>query len=1099
MIELGINNILGIYRTDTLYNLQDSRFKDPTNTAATKCQDKSQPCIQVKLDLSMFWTRNTGDCDKLVPSNPSNPPCLQRRPFGNDNLGDPNYGGYVITDGTTYAPKMPWYMSHYCDSQFAPISTNPLQYPPDTRDPVCYADYFSTMNDGFNALGGDFGKKGVGDWPNSVPWSVYPLGNPPARDHCPSGQTTCTLVLAGFDLSPVQPTLNDPNKGTNTTTYDYYNNNLFMWFNGALTNFPTRLSQDDFLRHFPWRTGTQVTWGGKSSTDLYTLAVNNPFLGQFNFVNNPYVASCTITLTGSNCSPNNDTGLTIANYYTYPRQCTLADLLGKSIPRLRACGLNYELHHNGWLEEWPPSFNGILVSANMLGNTYGRTSFVFAGVPGMQLPVSYSNASGLNVYEQVYNASIFSLYLPIANEADVNNAYDSRQYEDSAFYHTLLMTNHMESDPWEFAEGIRGKTLWHNEYRTERMYNGFANKITDQFSTQGFPAAFLPQNATAPYHNNTCDGCHVRNGSGIPINAAGTLAVDGSNNPIQQFMNAAAYDAGGVKTLSGNPSDAATDYTFTGQTRPMKVVFFDLQRNTTRNDDSVYSKPLAFSANQVAQARGAVNSANLYYKNTIMNFYGDSFHVTRPGYGMVGNGWNYVQIPANSNRLVVNTPRVNSELGKTYHPLQVNLPTGTFVTSGCDPNTSFEPAPTSKPAPPWPTSCNDINDAAIRGAINGGTVGFMLLNGKRLGNLSAIEAIPNNAIQGFQKSQSNALGLTIAGELQYNAGTRGGVNGDKRLECTTNRSTCFIGRFGWLGDRVSLEDQVANAAFVEMNMTTKAGYKALYPNGSVMPVRYNVPNCGPADKKCNNSEGNADLTEQDINRMAAYARWLGNPTRSEFTASLPDVIMGENIFLQIGCNMCHVIDTIEIPDPNDTMLTPVFRNRLATHVDPTVNKNDPNPCKGKACPFLSYLGTDLLMHDMGYLSQVGNASGSIRDNNGVVLPRFEDFVQKVRTPALKGLRFNRFVTDSHRNTKNTCFSSTSPTTPAPCPACDFLLHDGRACDAIEAAFLHDGPAIKKLGVIDGLPGCKKNMGNECGLNDLTSVQLRQLRAFLYSL
>jgi hypothetical protein len=92
----------------------------------------------------------------------------------------------------------------------------------------------------------------------------------------------------------------------------------------------------------------------------------------------------------------------------------------------------------------------------MLGNTYGRTSFVFAGVPGMQLPVSYSNASGLNVYEQVYNASIFSLYLPIANEADVNNAYDSRQYEDSAFYHTLLMTNHMESDPWEFAEGIRG-------------------------------------------------------------------------------------------------------------------------------------------------------------------------------------------------------------------------------------------------------------------------------------------------------------------------------------------------------------------------------------------------------------------------------------------------------------------------------------------------------------------------------------------------------------------------------------------------------------------------------------------------------------------
>jgi CxxC motif-containing protein (DUF1111 family) len=84
-------------------------------------------------------------------------------------------------------------------------------------------------------------------------------------------------------------------------------------------------------------------------------------------------------------------------------------------------------------------------------------------------------------------------------------------------------------------------------------------------------------------------------------------------------------------------------------------------------------------------------------------------------------------------------------------------------------------------------------------------------------------------------------------------------------------------------------------------------------------------------------------------------------------------------------------------------------------------------------------------------------------------------VQKIRTPPLKGLRFNRFVTDSPKNTKS-----------AGDPACDFLLHDGRACDAIEAAFLHDGPAIKKLGVIEGL-------------NHLTPKQILDLRAFLYSL
>jgi Di-haem oxidoreductase, putative peroxidase len=517
----------------------------------------------------------------------------------------------------------------------------------------------------------------------------------------------------------------------------------------------------------------------------------------------------------------------------------------------------------------------------------------------------------------------------------------------------------------------------------------------------------------------------------------------------------------------------------------MKLVFFDLKRNTPPNDDSVYSKPLASSPSQVAQARSAVQSANFYYNNKIMNFYGDSFHVTRPGYGMNGYGWNYA--PANSNRMVVNTPRKNSELGKTYQPLQVNLPMGAFVTpSSCQPGIDFvTPSPTSKP---WPTTCKDIDDTAIRGAINGGTVGFMLLNGKRLGNLNAIEAIPNAAIQGFYDNQKKVSVLgAAAGEIQYNAGTRGGVDGDKKLVCTTKSLTnCYIGRFGWLGDRVSLEDQVANAAFVEMNMTTKAGYKQLYPNGSDVPIRYNVPNCGPADKKCKDSGGNRDLTELDIDRMADYARWLGNPTRSEFTVFLPDVIAGEKIFVDKKCNTCHVIEKIEIPDPNDTMLTLVFRDRLAKRVDPTVDKSAGNPCMGKACPFLSYLGTDLLMHDMGYLSQVGNASGSIRGNDGVVKAGFKDYVQKIRTPALKGLRFNRFVTDSHKNTKNTCFSSTSPTTPAPCPACDFLLHDGRACDAIEAAFLHDGPAIAKLGVIPALTNLKPDA-------------IRQLRAFLYSL
>jgi hypothetical protein len=1099
MIEVGIVNILGTYRTDTPYT-------------QAKCQSNLTPpqrCIEVKLDLAMFWQCNDDDSKNCSGIK------LQPRKFGNDYLGAGPFGGYVINDGTTYAMQMPWYMSHYCLSQFA--TTN------DALDPVCYADYLSTFNDGISPLPD---KGGVNNWPSSVPWSIFPtaLAPPAADNHCQAGLTTCTLAMGAFDLSPVSQSLPDLQyyqyKNTGGQVVSYPNNFLFTWFNGALEEFPadfqTNFGNED-LYHFPW-SGAKVTWGTTpvtGSIDLYSEAQSNPFLGQFTFTNKNTGGnqSCVITLTVSTpdgCS----TAQARADHYLYPRQCNLADLAATDIQvmRLRACGLNYELHHNGWAEEMP-----FPPPAGMLNNQYGRTSFLFAGVPGQQMPVSYykPNTKGaLSVYEQVHNASIFSLYLPIANEADFKNAFTGRDYKLTEFYHALLMTNHMESDPDEFAEGIRGRTLWHDEYRTKLMYESFAKGNSAQFPTRRFAASFDPTMPNAaPFHNNTCDACHVRNGSGIPINTELKLPVDGENKPIQRFMTDKVYQAGGVSA----PSGPATDYTFTGQIQPMKLVFFDLKRPTSPTDDSVYSSPLAFSADQAAQARSAAQTANLYYNSTIMNFYGDSFHVTRPGYNYI---WSYG--PADDNRIVVKQanggpiPRENQELKAanctpipgcyTYQAYQVNLKTFTTPLSGCE---FVSPAPASKP---WPKTCDDIGSGAILRAINSSTsntqpcgtyirknkekeeveevpppcVGFMLLNGKRLGNLGAIEAIPNDIIKGFQKTQSqgNVLG-PAAGEIQYNAGSRDGVGGPYSLvkPCTTKGpDNCFIGRFGWLGDRVSLEDQVANAAFIEMNMTTGPGYNAvkkLYP--TMDPIRYNVPNCGPADQMCVNKPiGNGELLERDINRMAAYARWLGDPTRSEFTASLPDVIDGEKIFRQIGCNTCHVIDKIDIRDPDDTMLTKYFRVRLATR-----NPNDPKPCLGNACPFLSYLGTDLLMHDMGYLSQVGNPSKyPIRDRNGVVLSEFKDYVQKIRTPPLKGLRFNRFVTEAQLNTSNACKIDRAA---APCyPACDFLLHDGRACDAIEAAFLHDGPAINKLGVIPAL-------------NNLIKDDLRRLRAFLYSL
>ena len=123
---------------------------------------------------------------------------------------------------------------------------------------------------------------------------------------------------------------------------------------------------------------------------------------------------------------------------------------------------------------------------------------------------------------------------------------------------------------------------------------------------------------------------------------------------------------------------------------------------------------------------------------------------------------------------------------------------------------------------------------------------------------------------------------------------------------------------------------------------------------------------------------------------------------------------------------------------------------------------------------------------MGYLSQMAKApqGKKIRNSNGTVKNEFKAYVQPIRTPALKGLRFNRLVTDSNHNTKTGAPDITGKKDFV--PGCGFLLHDGRACDAIEAAFLHDGPAVKELKMIEAL-------------NNLKPELLKQLRAFLYSL
>ena len=291
MIEMGVNSIFSTYRIDTPYNTLDTKIQ-----TAKECQSRQQPCIEVKLQASMFWTRGSGKCfdPKLTP------PCLQARPFGIlplkwiTDYGE-YYKGFVLNDGSSYAPQMPWYMSHYCDSKLTD----------DAQDPVCYADYLSPMNAGFNNVIGD-----VTFWPNSAPFSVFPSEPAPAPSNtCASVQTTCQLALAGFDLSPVPQSLDDMTASYNP--YRPYNKFLFNWFNTALTQFPNNFSNADFFRHFPWSATTQVTWATdrNSPTDLYYQALLNPFLGQLTSVNTLAAIKNTAAATPAGCLGNGFTPL----------------------------------------------------------------------------------------------------------------------------------------------------------------------------------------------------------------------------------------------------------------------------------------------------------------------------------------------------------------------------------------------------------------------------------------------------------------------------------------------------------------------------------------------------------------------------------------------------------------------------------------------------------------------------------------------------------------------------------------------------------------------------------------------------------------------
>jgi len=1049
ILRYGIVNVMGLHRTDTLYNADEA-------PQGQDCQAGN--CVEVKLQIQRFHT---------LTDDPSGyePDLIRNNPLPVGTPGPPSLG-FAITEATIFAPWRPWYMGHFCGVKNARVDNS-----------VCYDDYFTTQ---LQASG-----PGVSNWLNDRPALFVPRDQQgifgifcQRQEQVPA--VPCSMFLGKVDwddkakgpevpdpgCEPAPRDPRDPDGGDFKTCeeeIDRKTADLDEQFDDAITHYVD-------IGRYPWNEKP-------NKEKLGATIPHNPFIGFYEL---------TKTGLGAVEAIPRSTRFN-ATHYVLPKQCSKMNFLGArsgnaaDVAALKNCALNFEIHSSGFHEIWQKLFRGDVANSKAVedidkavpgssANQYGRTMFMFAGIGEQKIPVSFQLlGDGLSIHDKMYGSSIYTQYLPMVNPAD--QSLVERSYTQE-FWHGLLMSNHMNQTPDHFIRGIRGRTLWHNEYRSLQMY--LSAEVNNPPGVRGtpfehilghvdFPAGFQVANHTSPFHGNTCDACHVRNGSGIPLMPNGQLPE--------------------IHRQRGMKDDFAVvhrDYTYTNVVPPptagpetarfpsMKMVLFDLKAASEpleECDDNDHTVPLR---------------APDFYTNKVMNFYGNSFPVNLEDASQNPRR----RLPTYTMEYVVITDGDGFEIVDTsdrapYLPRRVavsNFETGNRCTAVAE-------KPEGVDAEQWPANCQEVNGQAVENAIAGGEIGFLHLLGRRLGNTPLIEMIPDQVIMGTKAAQQRSFKHAgYAGCFGVAPGTRVGAGGAMSYRsCTSgvfgaSADDCYISRWGWMGDRASLEDQIANAASVEMNITSKEGYAQLHPGANDKElVRYNDTLCGPADKTCIESQPNSDITEQEIRDMATYQRWIGIPQRSEFQVSSDIVQKGEQVFKDLKCDSCHVIRKIPFVEA-DNMLPDEEREHLKS-LEITVADGGPE------YPFVSYLGTDLLLHDMGYLSQVARAPEmqSIRDTDGTVKRGYEAYVQRIRTPPLKGLRLNAFVTDSNQNT------TPISRDPRPViPGCDFLLHDGRACDAIEAAFLHDGPAIKALRTIDEL-------------NKLSETKLEELRAFLYSL
>lgn len=257
---------------------------------------------------------------------------------------------------------------------------------------------------------------------------------------------------------------------------------------------------------------------------------------------------------------------------------------------------------------------------------------------------------------------------------------------------------------------------------------------------------------------------------------------------------------------------------------------------------------------------------------------------------------------------------------------------------------------------------------------------YSLRSAQPLIGMGLLEAISDETILDRVRSTPDVDGVLGTANYAYDPET-----GDVRL-----------GRYGWKAGKVSLRHQVANAALLDMSVTSST-----YPNRTCL--------AGP--QYCDAASGTeAGLPDDALQLMTDYLQLLAVPAQRSMSSGFPQgvsplayldiepekIAQGEQVFKEIRCNACH-LDEVQTST----------RSKFAEVRNQTIR------------PY-----TDMLLHDMG---------------EGLA----DDFVEGLangqmwRTPALWGIGYTKYV------------AAGTPTG---------YLHDGRARTLTEAIVWHGGEA-----------------------------------------